>query len=53
MMRWKNECIVNCDVNDDGLEYHDGDRIISEIIRMVMMMHFDMMIVMAMALPQW
>ena len=23
MMRWKNECIVNCDVNDDGLECYD------------------------------
>ena len=22
-MRWKNECIVNCDVNDDGLECYD------------------------------
>ena len=25
MMRWKNECIVNCDVNDDGLECYDGN----------------------------
>ena len=23
MMRLKNECIVNCDVNDDGLECYD------------------------------
>ena len=27
MMRRKNECIVNCDVNDGELECYDGDRI--------------------------